>query len=52
MRKLASGMLLGFGAALIGWWFYKQSEADSARSERGEVIFRNTPLANPEVPEI
>jgi hypothetical protein len=26
MTKLTTGMLLGFGAALIGSWFYAQRE--------------------------
>jgi hypothetical protein len=43
MTKLATGMLVGFGAALAGWWYYSKLDATMSRTDRGEVIFSNTP---------
>ena len=37
-------MLVGFGAAIAGWWYYSQLDASSSQTDRGEVIFSNTPL--------
>jgi hypothetical protein len=46
MTKLATGMLLGFGAALAGWWYYGKIEQSMPQTDRGEVIFSNTPVVN------
>jgi hypothetical protein len=46
MRKLATGMLLGFGAAMAGWWYYSKMEETMPQTDRGEVIFSNTPVAD------
>jgi hypothetical protein len=47
MTKLTTGMLVGLGAALVGSWFYAQRESgESTYADRGEVIFRNTPVAD------
>jgi hypothetical protein len=45
MTKLATGMLLGFGAALAGWWYYGKFDATVPQTDRGQVIFSNTPRA-------
>jgi hypothetical protein len=45
MTKLATGMLLGFGAAIAGWWYYGKLDATASQPDRGEVIFSNTPRA-------
>ncbi len=44
MTKLATGMLLGFGAAIAGWWYYGKPDTMRSQTDRGEVIFSNTPL--------
>jgi hypothetical protein len=38
-------MLLGFGAAIAGWWYYGKLDATASQPDRGEVIFSNTPRA-------
>jgi hypothetical protein len=35
-------MLLGFGAAIAGWWYYGKLDATPSRANRAEVI-RNSP---------
>jgi hypothetical protein len=46
MTKLTTGMLLGFGAAIAGWWYYGKLDASVSQAEQGEVIFSNTPRAS------
>jgi hypothetical protein len=46
MTKLTTGMLLGFGAAIAGWWYYGRLDATGSQTDRGEVIFSNTPRAS------
>jgi hypothetical protein len=46
MTKLATGMLLGFGAAIAGWWYYSKLDATTPPTDRGEVIFSNTPAVS------
>ena len=47
MTRSRYGMLAGMaGAAFAAWWWRGRSAARqlvSAKSDRGEVIFRNTP---------
>ena len=43
MTKLATGMLLGFGAAIAGWWYYGKLDETVPQAARGEVIFSTTP---------
>jgi hypothetical protein len=45
MTKLATGMLVGFSAALAGWWYYSRIETTTRETDRGEVIYSNTPTA-------
>jgi hypothetical protein len=35
-------MLLGFGAAIAGWWYYSKLDATPSQAHRAEVI-RNSP---------
>jgi hypothetical protein len=48
MTKLTTGMLVGFGAAIAGWWYYAKLDAAVSQPDRGQVIFSNTPRANEE----
>jgi hypothetical protein len=44
MTKTTTGMIVGFGAALAGWWIYLQRESqENASAAQGEVIFSNAP---------
>jgi hypothetical protein len=44
---LSLGMFVGFAVGLTGWWLYGQSGRQVDReAERGEIIYRNTPLAD------
>jgi hypothetical protein len=38
-------MLLGFGAAIAGWWYYGTLDSTAPQADRGQVIFSNTPRA-------
>ncbi len=48
MTKFTAGMLIGFGAALAGWWYYSKAEEmiQPGEPSRGEVIFKNTPVTS------
>ena len=49
MTRSRYGMLAGIaGAALAAWWWRRRGANDWSRHERGEVIYRNTPVPSSE----
>lgn len=46
MTKLTTGVLVGFGAALAGWWYYNKMGMAMPQPDRGEVIFSNSPMVS------
>ena len=52
VSKRTYGILASvIGGALGAWWWARKRSATSSGTERGEVIFHNTPTSSPLSPE-
>jgi hypothetical protein len=46
MTRMTSIVLVGIASAFAMWWYRTQRQLQpSVTADRGEVIFRNTPIA-------